>query len=266
MNHGAASAAQLAVEVVPATGGPLLLAIHGMLSSRLQWTRNKAALAQFCRPVLIDLWGHGQSPAPLDDAEYSVDGLVQAIDRVRQRFDADKILLCTQSFGAGLGLHYCVRYPDRVIAHLFTNSISALSSPQAFDRSRNREQRIATIEQHGQDGLRQMPFHPSNAKRMEPAVRDLLIEAADQVDPQAFIRLTGQTRPQISAIERLEQIQCPTLLVNGRWEKGFQPLRDEAVARMPGLKVVDLDGGHAVNIECADQFNTAARDFFCRYW
>ena len=53
----------------------------------------------------------------------------------------------------------------------------------------------------------------------------------------------------------------PALLVNGIWEKKFQPMRDEAVRLLAGLKIVDLDGGHSVNMEAAEGFNAAVRDF-----
>ena len=38
-------------------------------------------------------------------------------------------------------------------------------------------------------------------------------------------------------------------------------MRDEAARRLPGLEIVDLDGGHSVNMEAADGFNAAVRDF-----
>ena len=53
--------------------GPHLLLVHGMLSSRAQWLPNLAALAAVCRPVTLELWGHGRSPAPADPAAYHPD-------------------------------------------------------------------------------------------------------------------------------------------------------------------------------------------------
>ncbi|MGB7182780.1 MAG: alpha/beta fold hydrolase, partial [Burkholderiaceae bacterium] len=142
-----------AFERVAGGQGMLMLMIHGMLSSRRQWVRNKEALATVVQPVLIDLWGHGDSPTPEDMQHFTVDGLVAAIDRIRVQHGAEKIILCTQSFGAGLGFHYCLRHPERVIAHVFTNSMSAISRPADFDATRDREKRIELIHRHGSEGL-----------------------------------------------------------------------------------------------------------------
>ena len=40
--------------------GPYMLMVHGFLSSRAQWRINLPALGAFCRPVLLELLGHGR--------------------------------------------------------------------------------------------------------------------------------------------------------------------------------------------------------------
>ena len=61
------------------------------------------------------------------------------------------------------------------------------------------------------------------------------------------------------------QLRVPTLIVNGRYEKSFQPDRAFALATIPGLEVVDLDAGHSVNIEAAAGFDAAVIDFASRH-
>ena len=53
----------------------------------------------------------------------------------------------------------------------------------------------------------------------------------------------------------------PSLLVNGRWESRFQPDRDFAARTIPGIRVVDLEAGHSVNIEAAPGFEEALLAF-----
>ena len=52
------------------------------------------------------------------------------------------------------------------------------------------------------------------------------------------------TTPGLSVRDRLSEITTPTLLVNGRREKGFQAVRDLAAGEIAGVEVVDLEGGH----------------------
>ena len=51
--------------------GPYLLLVHGMLCSRAQWLWNLPALKRVCRPVTVELWGHGRSPSPETVGHYA---------------------------------------------------------------------------------------------------------------------------------------------------------------------------------------------------
>jgi pimeloyl-ACP methyl ester carboxylesterase len=57
----------------------------------------------------------------------------------------------------------------------------------------------------------------------------------------------------------------PTLLIAGRREEGFAEAREFAERIIPGISVVDLDTGHAVNLEASEAFDEAAAAFFERY-
>ncbi|MFT3801378.1 MAG: alpha/beta fold hydrolase [Burkholderiaceae bacterium] len=247
---------------VPDGSGPYLFLLHGMLSSHRQWTSNLDALARFSRPVLFDLWGHGDSPCPLDRESYELESLIEQIDRVRRELGADRVLLCGQSFGAGLMMRYAIAYPERVIALVITNSMSALSPPHAFGTPEQRAERAARIEAGGRAAIRDLPFHPRHAKRLAPDVRQTLISAADQVDPRAFARLSTISAPRLSVSDELHRLRTPTLLVNGRWEKSFQPLRESAQRSIADCRVADVEAGHAVNLENAAAFDEAVGDFF----
>ena len=69
------------------------------------------------------------------------------------------------------------------------------------------------------------------------------------------------TSPELSVAADLGRISVPTLLVNGTRETAFQPLRDLAAQAIPGLAVVDLEGGHSVNLDQAEAFNAAVASF-----
>lgn len=258
----AAARPRLPYTVVDGGRGPFLFMLHGMLSGAGQWLPNLERLGAFVRPVLFDLWGHGDAPCPLDDACYEVGYLVDQFEQARAELGADRVLLCGHSFGACLTLRYSVEHPERVIAQVFTNSMSALSPPELFGTPEQRRERALVVEAEGQAALRRLPFHPRNAQRLPPAVKDALVAQADATDPRAFVRLTRVTGPELSMRARLGRIACPTLLVNGRWEKSFQPLRDYAAASIPGCRVADVDAGHAVNLENPAAFDDAVTGFF----
>jgi pimeloyl-ACP methyl ester carboxylesterase len=261
MNASASLPPRLPYRVHAAGSGPFMFFVHGMLSSHRQWTPNLAALEGLVRPVLFDLWGHGDAPCPAADAAYTIEALVGEFERARTELGAERILLCGQSLGAALTLRYSILHPTRIIAQVFTNSRSALLAPEALGSPEESAARAEAIERGGTAALARLPFHPRHARRLEPALREAMAAVADATDPRAVARLMRIARPRLSVLGDLQRIACPTLLVNGRSERVFQPLRDVAERRIRGIRIADIAGGHAVNLENPEGFNAAVADF-----
>lgn len=254
----------LHVDVHPGAGQPLLL-VHGICSSRAQWRPNLSALAEVCTPVVVELLGHGRSQSPEDPDDYRVEAYVERFEAIRASLGAERWAVCGQSFGAGLTLSYALAYPDRVSAQVFTNSASALGPRRDVVSDEERDRRIAAFEARGRPALEAMPFYPRRTGRLAPEVEDELVRDAELISMAGMARSMGATGPGVSVLDRLGDFTTPTLLVNGRREQRFQPLRDAAVRTLPGLEVVDLEGGHPVNLDCASGFNDAVGSFLARY-
>jgi pimeloyl-ACP methyl ester carboxylesterase len=244
--------------------GPYMLLLHGMLSSRLQWAPNLAALSTRSRPVLLELWGHGRSPTPALDADYSVEAYVAEFERIRALMGAPDVVMAGQSFGAGLAMHYAIRHPQRVRAVVITNSISAFNDPHDAALRQARERMAGEVEAGGLTAIRALPIHPRNAKRLPEDLREQLVAAADAVDPAAVARSIRLTAPQASVAGLMHRIVCPVLLVNGRHETRFQGYRDIVAAGIAHCEVADVPAGHAVNLEDAMAFDRAVLAFLSK--
>ena len=241
--------------------GPYMLMVHGFLSSRAQWHVNLDALTQFCRPVLVELLGHGRSPSPADPQVYAVAAYMRAFEAIRAQLGAERWLICGQSFGAGLAIHYALEYADRTMGLVFTNSNSALSVPNDPERAASQDERARAIAAGGKQALWDLRIHPRNAKRFPEAIKAELVADADMLAPEGILRSLAWTSPDLALAHRLRDIPVPTLFINGIWEKRFQPLRDKIAAGIPGVIVADYPGGHSINIEAADGFDTSVRAF-----
>lgn len=233
---------------------PVLFMVHGMMASHRQWIRHLDRLWPRVRPVMVDLWGHGDSPTPQDDAAYHMTAAIDQFEQLRKQLGIERWLLCGHSFGACFSLRYSVTHPERTLGQVFTNSLSGLSAPGSLGNLEEREQRAADLMARGRDALREMRFHPAKATRLPEDLLQDLITVADATDPMALARITRITSPELTVNPDLERISCPTLLLNGQWEKAFQPLRDVAAARIKGVDIVDLPAGHSVNLEQGERF------------
>lgn len=242
---------------------PHLLLVHGLLSSRAQWRPNLQGLAEVCTPVVVELLGHGRSASPTAPEAYSVAAYVARFEALRQELGVDRWFICGQSFGAGLTIRYSLEHRDRIAGQVFTNTMSGLS-PAARERSPERLARAGAIEQGGREALKAFPFHPKPSKRLPPAIWEDLVADAELLVPRAVAETLRTTAPDLSVAADLGRVSVPTLLVNGLRETAFQPLRDVAARHIPGLTIVDLDGGHSVNLDNADAFNAAVASFISR--
>jgi 2-succinyl-6-hydroxy-2,4-cyclohexadiene-1-carboxylate synthase len=248
------------VEVSERGNGPYLMLVHGMCSSRAQWRPNLAALEGFCRPVVVELLGHGRSETPDDPAAYTVAAYIARFEALRVELGAERWAVCGQSFGAGLTLGYALAHPERIVAQAFTNSSSALGPAHPPEDEAARRARAQGFEARGRAALEAMAFYPKRTGRLPADVEDELLRDAALISVRGVALGVGYTSPELSVAARFGETRVPTLLVNGRREKRFQPLRDQAETALPGLAIADLEGGHPVNLDCPDGFVGAMRD------
>lgn len=248
-------------ELHSGAASPHMLMIHGFLSSRSQWRINLPALTRITSPVLLELLGHGRSPAPTDPEPYKVASYIAAFERIRASLGAERWVVCGQSFGAGLAIQYAIEHPDRVMGVVFTNSISALSPKDDPERAKAQAERARSIEAGGREALEALRIHPRHAKRFPEPIKAEMMADAGRIAPEGILRSIALTSPDLSIAHRLGEVRVPALLVNGIWEKRFQPMRARVAAEMKDVRIVDLEGGHSINIEAADGFDRAVTEF-----
>lgn len=246
--------------------GPHALLVHGVLSARSHWLPNLEALAEVCRPVVVELYGHGRSSSPDSASAYSPAGYSTAFDALRQSLALERWIVVGHSLGAALSLRYVFDHPDDVIAHVFMNSNSALADALWSSRVRRGVEAAAdAIEAGGREAIRSHPLNPGRGRRLPGFVRDALVADAELHSPRGIAMTFRHTVPESPVRNRVGSNRVPALLVCGTREKSFAAARAYAAATMPMLEVVDADGGHAVSIEAADVFNEAVTSFIARH-
>lgn len=247
----------------PRNAPPLLL-VHGLLSSRAHWLLNLPSLTQHFRTIRIDMPAHGETLMPPDRAALAPARLADALDDLRDHLQIDRWLICGQSVGAGLSLRYAIDYPDRVIGQIFTNANAVLRSyPDEAELAAHAE-RVARLRDAKARPFDRETIHPRLAKRFPREMRARLARVVESMDPVAFATFIDAVMPHLSLRYELPRNRVPICLINGRFERRFQPLRDWCKAAIPGIEIHDLDGGHSVNIEAPEAFDAAALGFLKR--
>jgi pimeloyl-ACP methyl ester carboxylesterase len=247
---------------VHGTQGPHLLMVHGLMSSRAQWIPNLKAFTEFCRPVVIELFGHGRSASPQNPEAYFPENYVREFEIIRQELGLENWFICGQSLGAALTLRYSLLHPERIKAQIFTNSLSALSD---VGENANMERFVMSMLQGGRASLDSFPLNPSRSRYLDPEIKKALVDDINLIDMEGFANNLLYLIPRCSVRNLLSKINVPTLLVAGKFDKQFGALVPIVLGNTPSLEFVELDGGHAVNIDAADRFNEAVRKFILRH-
>lgn len=248
---------------VHGTQGPHLLMVHGLMSSRAQWIPNLKAFTEFCRPVVVELLGHGRSVSPKNPEAYFPENYVGEFEIIRRELGLEKWFICGQSLGAALTLRYSLLHPERIKAQIFTNSLSALSD---VGENANMERVVRLMLQGGRASLDSFPLNPSRSRFLDAEVKKALVEDINLIDMEGFANNLLYLIPRCSVRNLLSRISIPTLLVAGKFDKQFSALVSMVLENTPSLEFIELDGGHAVNIDAADRFNEAVRKFILRHF
>ena len=246
--------------------GPYALLLHGLLGSRSFWLDNIETLQAVCRPVVVELWGHGRSPAPADPARYEPEGYAEELERLRVELGAERWFAIGQSLGSGLVLHYGLAHPERVLAHVVTNSLSAFVPTEGWREraARTAEPQAERVRRDGVLSLRDEPINPGRSRRLSARVREALASELEEHTAGAVAYAMTVTTAGAPLGERLRDVSAPTLLTVGRQEERFLPLVDR-VRLIPNLEVVELDAGHPVNAHDPAGWNAAVTRFLAAH-
>jgi len=219
-----------------------------------------------CRPVVLELWGHGRSPSPAEPDRYTPEGYNAEFEYHRERLGAEKVWMIGQSMGAALVLHYAVAHPDRVQGLVITNSTSAFTPPKKWAEfiATGVDARVRSIEEQGMAAIVDDRINPGRSRRIREHVRSKLIAEFDEHDPTGLAMNFGYASPLLALGDRLEDVSAPALLTNGVDEKPFQPLLPQ-VRRIPGIEIVDLAASHAVNAHDPAGWNSAVTTFISKH-
>jgi 2-succinyl-6-hydroxy-2,4-cyclohexadiene-1-carboxylate synthase len=239
-----------------------MLMMHGFLAGRALWLENLEALRSVATPVVVELYGHGRSRSPSDPGAYHPDSYSAAFERIRRDLGVERWFVLGHSLGAALTLRYVFDHADRVIAHVFSNSASALANAEW--RARMVKGAPAGADQVMRDGvghLERSRTNPARSDRVVPAVRAALAADVPLLQAPGIAGTIRHTAPPSSVRDRVADNVTPALLVVGRKERAFAEPSHHAETTMPHLTIERVDAGHSPNAENPEAFNRVVTAF-----
>lgn len=246
---------QLHVAAGSGDGVPLVLS-NSLGTDTGLWAAQVGALSPEHSLWRYDTRGHGRSDAPA--AEYSLDRLGRDLLAVIDATGAERADVCGISIGGMTALWAAVHAPHRIRRVVLANTAARIGN-DALWAERIRAARLdgmkllaeASMVRWLTEGFRAR--HPDVVARLRQTFEATSVDG--YVGCCASLR-DADLRPVAS------RVAVPTLIVTGRHDPSTPPADGRWLGdQIRGARVVDLDAAHLSNVEQADDFNNAVRQF-----
>jgi pimeloyl-ACP methyl ester carboxylesterase len=257
----------LALTVASPEPGPLILFLHGIGGSRMNWLPQLAAVAPSAHAAALDLRGYGEST--LGSSQSTVDDYCADILRIMETLGAGRLILCGLSYGSWIATSFAMRHPDRLAGLVLSGGCTGMSEAGVEERDAFRQAREVPLNQ----GKTPADFAPAVVNVLAGPdagddVRQQLLDSMAAI-PAATYRdaLNCFTRPS----ERFDfsKLTMPVLMMTGEHDRLAPPAEIRGIANRiaetaPNAYVrfeIIAAAGHVCNVERPDAYNAVLTEF-----
>jgi pimeloyl-ACP methyl ester carboxylesterase len=262
------------LEVGSATGGPVVVLVHGLAGNATSWLPVLRRLGEHTHVLAPDLLGHGESAAP-PNGDYSVAGHATRLRDLLLRLGLEHASLVGHSFGGGVAMTFAHQFPER------TDTLTLIASgglgPELSIALRGASLpgvafAAQTVSRLAPGWVARLAHHTATTLGIASAgdldgLGRALRSLTDPATRQAFLvtlRATVSWAGQrLDATDRLYLLAAlPTLLVAGRHDACI-PFRHTVRAHqlLPHSRLEVLDAGHFPHTEHPDELADLLADF-----
>lgn len=250
---------------------PALVLIHGLSLTSEIWVRNIDELGKDFHVIAVDLLGHGFT-RPRDGKPAGFEEKIRHLEALIATLQLKHVTLCGSSYGGLIAANVVLRKRARIDRLIINGSGSSFNTEEQLSAfmeriyANYRPNLAQSSPQMWHERLKGTVLDPQSVPCELLTVLPLCY-AQDWIVPCwektiEVMRTPAQFRP-FRILDRLEQLDLPTLVVWGRDDKGG--IYESAVAatkRMPRAELVAFERcAHLPMMEHPDDFNRLVRRF-----
>jgi 3-oxoadipate enol-lactonase len=246
-----------------AGSGDAILLIHGNGGDRRHWDEQFEVFARDYRVVRFDVRGFGKSAMPVEGQPYRCDDDIKAL---LEFLGISKAHIAGLSMGCAFAVDFVISHPEMSRSLIAVGPwISGYQSESISELGSSMVEVFNVLEKEGKmpafEAWMNAPHFRESFK--DPTVYNRIMEIGKDFDFWKFTHKDPIRYLEPAAIEQLDKIKLPTLIVTG--ENDLKPCRemaDHLEKTIPNSKKVDLMGaGHLMVLEKPEEFNKAVLDF-----
>lgn len=242
--------------------GPWLTMSHSLACNLSMWDQQAKLLSRRFRVLRYDTRGHGKSDAP--EAPYTLEQLADDAKALLDALGITRTHWVGLSMGGMIGQVFALEYPG-----VFSSMVLAdTTSRYPADAVNTWDERVRTARAQSMEAMVDgtlgrwftEPYRASNKNVIDP------VAAAIRETPVEGYAGCCAAISKMDALDRLEEIDCPTLVIVGEQDQGTTPAAARLIQQnIRGAELVIIpSAAHLSNIEQAQAFNDALTRFYDR--
>jgi len=242
--------------------GPWLAMSHSLACNLSMWDEQVKLLARRFKVLRYDTRGHGESGAP--QGPYTLE---QLADDAKALFDALGVKRphwVGLSMGGMIGQVFALKYPGVFQSMVLADTTSRYppNAAQTWD------ERVRTARAQGMGGIVEGTLGRWFTEGYRQAHKDVMERIAGGIRATPVEGYAGccGAISKMDALDRLKEIDCPTLVIVGEQDQGTTPAAAKQIQEnIKGAELVIIpSAAHLSNVEQAEAFNGALASFYDR--
>ncbi|HEY7354126.1 MAG TPA: alpha/beta fold hydrolase [Terriglobales bacterium] len=266
--------------------GPAVIVLHGGPDFDHRYLLPELdRLSDSFRLIYYDQRGRGQSANGVQPEDVTLDSDIGDIEKVREYFHLDSVVLLGHSWGTVLALEYALRFPQRVSRLVLMNPAPASSADYkelrkewVEDRPDDMQRRSAIAnsvaykegDPEAVTAYYRIHFKPALARKAD--YDKLISRMRASFTKQGVLkaraieaRLMTETwsSPDFDLLPQLRNIKVPTLVITGDHEFIPASTAEHIAHAIPAVRLITLKGcGHFSYMECSAAVHEEIDNFF----
>ncbi len=263
---------------VEGEGVPIVLINGGPGGTHHCFHPGFAQASDFCKVIYYDQRGCGQSDFEKGEG-YTFRQAIDDLDKLRQKLDIDKWIVCGYSYGGALAQYYTTTYPENVLGMVLIGSATllqddALNGSRQYDYISEEEQQkideIYDLFRNKQISLMQLLYNKElngDWKRqnfLKPTKEEVIRGAHyEWVNDVGFNQTLGNSYGRYDFKNVFNDCPIPTLLCEGKWDLTWETEKKDIFrANHPNAQFVLFENsGHSIYFDESELFFSILEKF-----
>ncbi len=228
---------------------------HGFAGTTKSWEGQVPAFSKKYRFITYDMRGHGQTYAPDDLSQYTLDIVLKDIYQLLRHLGIQKAVVGGLSLGGYLTIHFYNQHPDMTAAIILMDTGPGYRTPEkAKDWNQRNVDCVRILETKGMKSFMKSEY----SKDEYYTTSDVMIK----LNPKGLANIRQGVMMNPWGLDILPNIKVPALIVCGDRDTSYHAATDYMVQKIPGAKkAIVANAGHSVNVDQPKVFESIVIDF-----